>query len=229
MSAARYHGMELEPQDFRAGLNETEPTAAALSTWIQGAGMWSRAVRLRWRNLMGLGGGGPVVLLLNDGGAALLVGVNAEAKVVLVSGLGFEGWMARLAKASGSKALTVVASTGVKPRKIHFFGFFLIFGDDEIAFDITASPQRPRQDLSSFETKPDGEREAQQGDGEEPGQHHFFSGRSGARPCVRRTWSMSSRGGRACSWRAWGCPATSWWATATSLTSTWTCSTAVPC
>jgi zinc/manganese transport system substrate-binding protein len=41
----------------------------------------------------------------------------AAAKVVITNGLGFEGWMARLVRASGSKAVPVVASKGVKPRK----------------------------------------------------------------------------------------------------------------
>ena len=40
----------------------------------------------------------------------------ADAKVVVVNGLGFEGWIERLVKASGSKAPVVVASKGVKPR-----------------------------------------------------------------------------------------------------------------
>ena len=39
----------------------------------------------------------------------------AQAKVVFVNGLGFEGWMERLAQASGSKATTVTASNGVEP------------------------------------------------------------------------------------------------------------------
>jgi zinc/manganese transport system substrate-binding protein len=41
----------------------------------------------------------------------------ADAKVVIVNGLGYEGWMSRLVKASGSKAPVVVASKGVKERK----------------------------------------------------------------------------------------------------------------
>ena len=41
----------------------------------------------------------------------------AEAKVVLVNGLGYEGWINRLIQASGSRAPTVVASKGVKPRE----------------------------------------------------------------------------------------------------------------
>jgi zinc/manganese transport system substrate-binding protein len=40
------------------------------------------------------------------------------AKVVFVNGLGLEGWMTRLVKASGTKAPMVVASLGVKPLKM---------------------------------------------------------------------------------------------------------------
>ena len=36
---------------------------------------------------------------------------------MFVNGLGFEGWMTRLVKASGTKAPIVVATKGVKPRK----------------------------------------------------------------------------------------------------------------
>ena len=39
----------------------------------------------------------------------------ADARVVFVNGLGFEGWLERLVKASGTKAPTVVASKGIKP------------------------------------------------------------------------------------------------------------------
>jgi zinc/manganese transport system substrate-binding protein len=41
----------------------------------------------------------------------------ADAKIVFVNGLGFEGWLDRLVKASGTKAAIVVASTGIKPRE----------------------------------------------------------------------------------------------------------------
>lgn len=42
----------------------------------------------------------------------------AEAKIVFTNGLGFEGWIPRLVKASGTKAAVVVATKGVKPRKM---------------------------------------------------------------------------------------------------------------
>ncbi len=41
----------------------------------------------------------------------------AEAKVVITNGLGFEGWMARLVKASGTKAQPVVATKGINARR----------------------------------------------------------------------------------------------------------------
>lgn len=41
----------------------------------------------------------------------------AQAELVAVIGLGFEGWMARLIKASGSRAPVVVASQGLPTRK----------------------------------------------------------------------------------------------------------------
>jgi len=49
--AGRYHGIELDPGEFRTGPGEKAPSAAALSTWAQNSGMWARGVRLRWRHL----------------------------------------------------------------------------------------------------------------------------------------------------------------------------------
>ncbi len=42
----------------------------------------------------------------------------AAAKVVFTNGLGFEGWLARLIKSSNTKAPNVVATKGIKPRKL---------------------------------------------------------------------------------------------------------------
>jgi zinc/manganese transport system substrate-binding protein len=41
----------------------------------------------------------------------------ADATVVFTNGLGFEGWIPRLVKASGTKAAVIVASKGVRARK----------------------------------------------------------------------------------------------------------------
>src|ERR1700722_10095659 len=72
--AGRYHGMELDPVEFRGTVGEKSPSAAALSTWAQGSGMWARAVRLRWRHLT----------RFPDGPAGWVTGVNAEHKCVLI-------------------------------------------------------------------------------------------------------------------------------------------------
>lgn len=42
----------------------------------------------------------------------------AKARMVVVNGLGFEGWMGRLSSSSGFKGPVIVASTGVKPRSM---------------------------------------------------------------------------------------------------------------
>jgi zinc/manganese transport system substrate-binding protein len=42
----------------------------------------------------------------------------AEAKLVLTNGLGFEGWLDRLVKASGTKATVAVTTKGIKPRQM---------------------------------------------------------------------------------------------------------------
>jgi zinc/manganese transport system substrate-binding protein len=42
----------------------------------------------------------------------------AVAQVLVVNGLGLEGWMDRLSKAAASRARVVVASAGVKPREM---------------------------------------------------------------------------------------------------------------
>ena len=84
MMAGRYYGLELDPVEYRGEGGDPIPSAAALSTWAQGAGMWSRAVRLRWRHLMGFQDSAPVVLLFTDGTAGLLTGANVEHKIVMV-------------------------------------------------------------------------------------------------------------------------------------------------
>jgi zinc/manganese transport system substrate-binding protein len=42
----------------------------------------------------------------------------ADAKLVIVNGLGLEGWLPRLVQSSGSKATIVTASTGIAPLKL---------------------------------------------------------------------------------------------------------------
>jgi ATP-binding cassette, subfamily B, bacterial HlyB/CyaB len=84
MVAARFHGMELDPSEVVSTGAQDTPSAASLSEWAQSAGMWARAVRLRWRQLMHFVDTGPVVLLLTDGSATLMVGADAERNVVFL-------------------------------------------------------------------------------------------------------------------------------------------------
>jgi subfamily B ATP-binding cassette protein HlyB/CyaB len=84
MVAARFHGMELDPSEVVSTGTQDIPSAASLSEWAQSAGMWARAVRLRWRQLMHFVDTGPVVLLLTDGSATLMVGADAERHVVFL-------------------------------------------------------------------------------------------------------------------------------------------------
>jgi ATP-binding cassette, subfamily B, bacterial HlyB/CyaB len=84
VAAARFYGMALDPEDFRRTQGNAVASVVSLSSWARESGLWSRAVRLRWRQLMRLQGTGPVVLLFTDGGAGLLTGVQPEQKVVLL-------------------------------------------------------------------------------------------------------------------------------------------------
>jgi ATP-binding cassette, subfamily B, bacterial HlyB/CyaB len=84
VQAARYHGVDLDVSEFRHEAGDSVPSATALSLWAQNAGMWSRAVRIRWRNLLRLNDAGPVVLLFTDGSAGLLTGADAEQMVVFL-------------------------------------------------------------------------------------------------------------------------------------------------
>ena len=42
----------------------------------------------------------------------------ADAKLVIINGLGLEGWLPRLVQSSGSKATIVTATNGIAPRKL---------------------------------------------------------------------------------------------------------------
>ena len=67
------------PERIQTNPRRGGAAAAALSQWAQNAGMWSRAVRIRWRHLLRFKDTGPVVLLFKDGSAGLLTGANASA------------------------------------------------------------------------------------------------------------------------------------------------------
>src|SRR5258707_979921 len=63
LRAARHHGVDLDPNEFRPASASPVPTAADLAEWAQNGGMWARAVRIRWSHLLRFQDSGPVVLL----------------------------------------------------------------------------------------------------------------------------------------------------------------------
>jgi subfamily B ATP-binding cassette protein HlyB/CyaB len=85
IQAARYHGIELDANEFSPLPGEATPSPAALSQWAQNCGLWARGVRLRWRQLFQFNDTGPVVLIFKDGGAGLLTGADAGQSVVFVA------------------------------------------------------------------------------------------------------------------------------------------------
>ncbi len=118
--AGRYHGIELDADECRIPVGESVPSAASLSTWAQNSGLWSRAVRLRWRHLMHFNNTSPVVLLFTDGTAGLLTGVNVEHSVIFLKdprGQAADPAVpvdeARLAEAWAGEAVLLRAERGV--------------------------------------------------------------------------------------------------------------------
>ena len=85
-AAARHHGVELRPADFRPAVGEDRPSPAALANWARESGLYAKADRVRWRSLFKLHGSSnpppPVVILMRDGTAALMVASDASKNVV---------------------------------------------------------------------------------------------------------------------------------------------------
>lgn len=83
MAVARYHGFELDPGDLHVAQGEI-PGPAALVEWLSNSGLWAKAARLRWRQLLRLETDAPLVLLFNDGSAGLVVGRDMQHQAVLL-------------------------------------------------------------------------------------------------------------------------------------------------
>jgi HlyB family type I secretion system ABC transporter len=81
MAAARFHGYELDRDDMRVAKGDTPPPAAFVK-WLTNAGMWARAAKMRWRQLVTMSDARPVVIFLNDGSAALMVRTDASRNLV---------------------------------------------------------------------------------------------------------------------------------------------------
>ncbi|MCB8878975.1 peptidase domain-containing ABC transporter [Acidisoma cellulosilytica] len=84
LAIARYHGIDLDPTTFRLDPSTPVPSPAVLIEWVREQGMWAKAVRLKWQQLLRLESAGPVMLLMKDGGAVLMVEADAARNVVFV-------------------------------------------------------------------------------------------------------------------------------------------------
>jgi ATP-binding cassette, subfamily B, bacterial HlyB/CyaB len=82
-AAARFHGAELHRSDLRVVADDI-PSPAALTDWLRASGLWAKAVRLPWKQLIGLNLASPVVLLLNDGSAVLLIANDKKRNQVWI-------------------------------------------------------------------------------------------------------------------------------------------------
>jgi HlyB family type I secretion system ABC transporter len=81
--AARFHNVDLDREALRIPVADAPPPAAIV-LWLRDAGLWAKAVRLSWSQVMKLEMGSPVVLLLKDGSAAILTTVDPARNVIWV-------------------------------------------------------------------------------------------------------------------------------------------------
>jgi HlyB family type I secretion system ABC transporter len=84
MAAAHFHGVALDRAEFRPVAGERVPSTAALVAWLREAGLWAKAQRLQWRQLFRIQSDAPIVLLFGNGGAGLLVGKDADRRLVFL-------------------------------------------------------------------------------------------------------------------------------------------------
>ncbi len=80
-AAARFHHVELDRDELRYPRGTT-PSPAALVQWVREGGLWSRAVRMRFSQLLKIEVSSPVILLLRDGSAAILTTVDPARNIV---------------------------------------------------------------------------------------------------------------------------------------------------
>lgn len=83
-AAGRFHGVDLDPEILRLGPNGGPPTSPDLVAWVRDGGLWARAIRVNFRQLLKIETMAPVILLLNDGGAAIMVAHDRERGVVFL-------------------------------------------------------------------------------------------------------------------------------------------------
>jgi ATP-binding cassette, subfamily B, bacterial HlyB/CyaB len=146
IQAARYHGIDLDVDEFRHTGGAAAPSATELSLWAQNAGMWSRAVRTRWRHLLRFNDTGPAVLLFKDGSAGLLTGADATRMVVFLKDPSAPASAApvavdelRLSQVWAGEAVLLRASRGVVAADALFNLRWLV--------DLVAQERRPLRDI----------------------------------------------------------------------------------
>ena len=83
-AAARFHGIDLDPELLRKEGGGAPPSSAGLVEWTRDAGLWARAIRVNFRQLLKIETTAPVILLLKDGGAAIMVAADRERAVVFL-------------------------------------------------------------------------------------------------------------------------------------------------
>ncbi len=84
MSAAAYHGVEMDIRDFRGTAGEDSPSPATLVAWLRDSGVVATAMRLRWRHLVRMTDNPPIVLTFRDGSAGVMVGADPNRNVVFM-------------------------------------------------------------------------------------------------------------------------------------------------
>ena len=85
-AVARYHGVDLDPADFRPTANEERPSAASLVAWAREQGLSATARRIGWKSLLRLQGNvnppPPVIVLHDDGSAGLMIACDPVRNIV---------------------------------------------------------------------------------------------------------------------------------------------------
>ena len=82
-AAARFHNVELDRDELRIPKGGA-PSPAALVEWVRDGGLWCRAVRMRFSQILKVEAASPVVLLLRDGSAAILSTVDPARNIIWV-------------------------------------------------------------------------------------------------------------------------------------------------
>ena len=82
-AAARFHHVELDRDELRIPKGGA-PSPASLVQWVRDGGLWCRAVRMRFAQLLKVEVSSPVILLLRDGSAAILSTVDPARNIIWV-------------------------------------------------------------------------------------------------------------------------------------------------